>query len=124
MDKQDIRRENLRKWVIKHGTPQAEKSYFSQLLGGASFGEKAARRLEATYRMGAGYLDRQENVPALDNVVSNQARDTDVDFALDKMIELMVLYRQASQAGKDFILSSARMAEQADGDIWVKPNQR
>lgn len=58
MDIQDIRRAQLRKWVSINGTPSKEKSYFSQLTGGsASFGERAARRLENDYRMGEGYLD-------------------------------------------------------------------
>lgn len=58
MDIKEIRRENLRRWSTEHGVPQSERSYFSQLLSGASFGERAARRLEEQYKMGAGYLDR------------------------------------------------------------------
>ncbi|MDR5756476.1 hypothetical protein [Caballeronia sp. LZ035] len=38
--------------------PPKEKSYFSQLTNGAaSFGEKAARRIEKQYGMADGYLD-------------------------------------------------------------------
>lgn len=55
---QEIRRANLRRWAAAHGVPSKEKSYFSQLLGGTSFGERAARRLEADYGMGSGYLDQ------------------------------------------------------------------
>lgn len=58
MDILEIRRENLRRWVTENGIPQKEKSYFSQLQAGGSFGERAARRLERDYRMGEGYLDR------------------------------------------------------------------
>lgn len=58
MSIQDIRRANLRRWTEQHGVPSKEKSYFSQLLGGASFGERAARRLEADYGMGNGLLDQ------------------------------------------------------------------
>ncbi|MCP1121556.1 hypothetical protein [Robbsia andropogonis] len=54
---QDIRRARLKQWLESNPVPSAEKSYFSQLLGGASFGERAARRLEADYGMGALYLD-------------------------------------------------------------------
>lgn len=62
MDSHENRRAQLRKWVEKNGTPPKEKSYFSQLTGGiASFGEKAARRLEKDYGMGVGYLDRTED---------------------------------------------------------------
>lgn len=56
---EDIRRANLKTWVQQNGVPSREKSYFSQLLKeGNSFGERAARRLERTYRMGEHYLDR------------------------------------------------------------------
>lgn len=58
MDIVEIRRENLRRWVIEHGTPAKEKSLFSQLKSNGSFGERVARRLEEQYAMGAGFLDR------------------------------------------------------------------
>lgn len=58
MDINAIRRRNLRAWVAQHGTPAKERSYFSQLLGGATFGERAARRIEASYGMPAAWLDR------------------------------------------------------------------
>lgn len=52
------RRARLRLWFEKRTLPPAEKSYLSQLMGGkASFGERAARRLERDYGMDAGYLD-------------------------------------------------------------------
>ncbi|WP_231753056.1 MULTISPECIES: S24 family peptidase [Burkholderia] len=54
---QEIRRARLREWTETHPIPSKEKSYFSQLLGGGSFGERAARRLERDYEMGEGYLD-------------------------------------------------------------------
>lgn len=48
----------LREWFAERSIPPEEKSYFSQLLSGtASFGEKAARRLEESYGMPAMYLD-------------------------------------------------------------------
>ncbi len=54
----DLRRQNLKAWLEKNTVPQKEKSYFSQLANGAaSFGEKAARRLETQYQMGIGFLD-------------------------------------------------------------------
>lgn len=58
MDITEIRRDNLRKWVAENGTPPKERSLFSQLKANGSFGERVARRLEAEYRMGDGYLDR------------------------------------------------------------------
>lgn len=61
MDIQDIRRGNLLAWLKTHSVPQKEKSLFSQLKGGASFGERLARRLESDYAMGEGFLDRTSN---------------------------------------------------------------
>lgn len=61
MDMPEVRRQRLRLWLATHPVPPKEKSYFSQLLTGtASFGERAARRLEKTYKMGAGFLDTVE----------------------------------------------------------------
>lgn len=49
-------------WLKTHSTPQREKSLFSQLKKETtSFGEKVARRLEADYGMGEGFLDRPNN---------------------------------------------------------------
>ncbi|WP_186276365.1 S24 family peptidase [Burkholderia gladioli] len=58
MEIADTRRARLRQWFEKKTLPPAEKSYLSQLMGGkASFGERAARRLERDYGMDTGYLD-------------------------------------------------------------------
>jgi len=55
----EIRRVRLKEWFANRTLPEKEKSYLSQLLGGkASFGEKAARRLEKDYGMLDGHLDR------------------------------------------------------------------
>jgi len=57
----DTRRQNLKIWFETHSIPPSEKSYISQLINGkASFGEKAARRLEETYGMDKFYLDKIE----------------------------------------------------------------
>lgn len=58
MDIQDIRRKNLATWLQTHSVPPGEKSLFSQLKGGGSFGERLARRLESDYGMDCGYLDQ------------------------------------------------------------------
>lgn len=53
-----IRQAKLKLWFSDKPIPSKEKSYISQLMNGtASFGEKAARRLEITYNMGEMYLD-------------------------------------------------------------------
>lgn len=58
MDIVEIRRRNLHSWFSQRSIPPREKSYISQLINGkAAFGEKAARRLEATYGMPLMYLD-------------------------------------------------------------------
>lgn len=57
MDIQERRRSNLVRWLETHSAPQKEKSLFSQLKNGGSFGERVARRLEVDYGMGAGFLD-------------------------------------------------------------------
>jgi phage repressor protein C with HTH and peptisase S24 domain len=71
MDIIETRRENLRRWVAEHGTPQKERSMFSQLKAHGSFGEKVARRLEVDYKMGPGYLDKPLDMQG--SVAANQA---------------------------------------------------
>ncbi|WP_152494988.1 hypothetical protein [Paraburkholderia kururiensis] len=78
MDIQDIRRANLRRWLDTHSAPIAEKSLFSQLKSGVgSFGERVARRLERTYGMGDGFLDRDNNQANTSQFppLSDEARD-------------------------------------------------
>lgn len=56
----EIRRLRLKEWFKDKTLPPKEKSYLSQLMSGrASFGEKAARRIEQTYGMPEGYLDAE-----------------------------------------------------------------
>ena len=58
MTSKDIRREKLKLWFESRSIPEKEKSYLSQLLNGkASFGERAARRLELDYGMPPLFLD-------------------------------------------------------------------
>jgi hypothetical protein len=58
MEDVEIRRARLKAWFKDIPFPEKEKSYLSQLINGkASFGEKAARRLEKTYGMPHRYLD-------------------------------------------------------------------
>lgn len=62
----DIRRLRLKEWFAERAFPEKEKSYLSQLISGkASFGEKAARRLEKDYGMGDEYLDKEVASAAL-----------------------------------------------------------
>lgn len=58
MDKVQNRRNQLKRWFANRPVPEREKSYISQLMSGkASFGEKAARRIERDYGMSDGHLD-------------------------------------------------------------------
>ncbi|MDM5181748.1 hypothetical protein PO883_31705 [Massilia sp. DJPM01] len=58
MDKQ-TRRDRLRQALTGRSIKPADKSYVSQLLSGtASFGEKAARRLEVDYLLPPMSLDQ------------------------------------------------------------------
>jgi hypothetical protein len=83
MDIKEIRRKRLKEWFESKTVPQKESSYISQLVTGrASFGEKAARRLEGTYEMPPYYLDDpyeedKTGVPVVD-----------LDFRTLKLIEL------------------------------------
>lgn len=59
MDIKEIRRLRLRDWFSDKTLPEREKSYLSQLINGkGSFGERAARRIEADYGMPSGHLDK------------------------------------------------------------------
>lgn len=118
-----MRRARLREWVNANGVPQKEKSYFSQLFSGvASFGEKAARRLESDYGMGQHYLDggsTSQPQPRISSVASspNLAQGA-IDG--DQIVELVLLFQQASESGREFILSSARSAAKASPSRWRK----
>ena len=75
------RRIKLREWFVTNTIPAAEKSYISQLLGGtASFGEKAATRLEAALGMPDGYLDSAPGSSAIDeNTIAVQLMMSSTD---------------------------------------------
>ncbi len=72
MEIAETRRILLKKWFEDRTIPPKEKSYLSQLMTGtASFGERAARRLEKDYGMGHLYLDGGKG--QLDDVVTTNA---------------------------------------------------
>lgn len=85
MDIVENRRNSLRKWFSDKPIPPKEKSFISQLMGGkASFGEKAARRIERDYAMPPGYLDEVQ----LD--VEPEVDTTDVDSFRVEVLDLSV----------------------------------
>jgi hypothetical protein len=122
----DIRRENLKIWLANHEVPQKEKSYFSQLKSGsASFGEKAARRLEVKYNMGTGYLDKplpEKNGKAKDHLGDLLTSDP------QKGIEDVLLncFRACSEDDRDLLLSIAnKLYERArPNDAVANPKNR
>ena len=81
MDMKDIRRRRLREWFSERPIPEKEKSYLSQLMNGkASFGERAARRLEVAYGMPVSYLDKPS-----DDELPQERR---LDSRQEKLLEL------------------------------------
>lgn len=122
MDIKKTRKAQLRRWVTENGTPGTEKSFFSQLMSPeTSFGEKAARRLEADYQMGAMFLDIPDAPVAIRKVVkpksgdqarfSTRAIHDALMVNVSELTELITLYAQSTEAGKSFILDAASTAE-------------
>lgn len=68
MNMHETRRLNLFEWIDANGgaaivasqyrLAKSAQSFLSQLRGGYTFGEKAARNMEARLHLPAGYLDR------------------------------------------------------------------
>ena len=100
---------NLKNWVDKHGVPVKEKSYFSQLISGsASFGEKAAKRLEEKYHMGDGYLDTP--IPSVGEVKKPVDHLNDLmngDPAMGLEAGLLKCFRGCKDEDRDLLLSIA-----------------
>ncbi|HGP2816252.1 TPA: hypothetical protein ACLGW6_004533 [Salmonella enterica] len=81
MNKTDIRRNRLKDWFTERTLPAREKSYLSQLITGrASFGERAARRLESEYGMPDNYLDtpycEEDKTPKLGFAINKSVQYT------------------------------------------------
>jgi hypothetical protein len=104
----DIRRFNLKKWTESNPIPIKEKSFFSQLIAGtASFGEKAARRLEVEYNMGAGYLDTPTVAEGITKPKDHlqDLLKSDPQKGLEEM--LLNCYRGCKGEDRDLLLSIA-----------------
>jgi hypothetical protein len=105
----DIRRFNLKRWTESNAIPNKEKSYFSQLIAGtASFGEKAAARLEAQYNMGNGYLDTPIPSAESNAFPKDHLKDllkADPQKGLEEM--LLNCYRGCKGEDRDLLLSIA-----------------
>jgi phage repressor protein C with HTH and peptisase S24 domain len=119
MDIQENRRARLREWLKDRTAPAKEKSYFSQLVGGiASFGERAARRIERDYGMGDGYLDKTSSestiapveVPKSDDkspVFTKMRRETGVKLTDGRSfvnIRPVLEWDNESELGEEYVL--------------------
>lgn len=114
MEIKENRRAKLIEWFSARSIPPKEKSYISQLMGGvASFGERAARRLERDYGMGDGYLDGSQDaaIPSLaideDSDLNNEGRRQDMQWVCLDEAKLLTLYRCTDDRGRDHIMSTA-----------------
>lgn len=112
----------MRAWVTKNGAPAAEKSYFSQLLNSASFGERAARRLERDYKMGDLYLDTpleggagRPAPPVMQPHTRTQAPEGGAPSVLMRVdareLQLLTWFRESDERGKQTIESVAELVE-------------
>ena len=119
MEIAEIRRARLKEWFANRSVPENEKSYMSQLMSGkASFGEKAARRIESEYGMGTGYLDRTYEDPPIPEglegtrsaSLTRQLSDPISGITPLEIAELLCLYGKMSAKGRESIMESVRMA--------------
>ena len=120
MDITEIRRENLKRWVAEHGTPSKERSLFSQLKANGSFGERVARRLEADYRMGEGFLDRDTGVPAAESVPPTGTKRIREAGEHDASLTRIMKVRLKVQAG---ITGFRVEPEHHDGETMAVPTE-
>ena len=92
MDIYDVRRLRLKAWLTGRKLPPKEKSYFHQLLNGtSSFGERAARRIEAEYDLGDGYLDAMECVSTMDETYQEKMIRSQLIEAITMTLNAMPL---------------------------------
>lgn len=111
MQKKEIRRLRLKEWFKDKTLPPKEKSYLSQLMSGrASFGEKAARRIEQTYGMPEGYLDAEyaeqsEVSPPHAGLTSNQLELLQIfsAFPEDEQRQIISELKQKKESMEDLI---------------------
>lgn len=119
----DIRRARLKEWFADRTLPEKEKSYMSQLLSGAaSFGEKAARRIEGEYGMTDGYLDRPiEPINTSQDVNYKKFTDDPIRrITANEIAELLSLYGKLSDDGRDIVMESIRTTL----SVYAAPNNK
>ena len=119
MDIQDTRRSNLARWLETHTIPPKEKSLFSQLKGGSSFGERVARRLEKDYGMGMGYLD-QDPDPKPANTGQKAPLSAEAELLIQCVLRLDALDPAASQMfahHRSLLLLAERLMRMQDAEV-------
>jgi hypothetical protein len=124
MEISDIRRAKLKQWFEKRAIPPKEKSYLSQLMTGtASFGERAARRLERDYGMDKGYLDGGEaqsgqdterdvsHITLVEPKVNAEPEDMSLMWVTGKGRELLTEFYSTDKDGQESILRAAKAVQ-------------
>lgn len=122
-----IRAYNLKNWADRNGVPSKEKSYFSQLITGtASFGEKAARRLEEKYNMGDSYLDTPMPKDATGKQIDHLNDLIKGDPVVGFEAGLLKCFRGCKDEDRDLLLSIAnKLYERTNpGDMTANPKNR
>jgi transcriptional regulator with XRE-family HTH domain len=121
MEIKEIRRARLRKWFTGKKLPEKEKSYLSQLLNGkASFGERAAGRLEREYGMDAGYLSQ----PLSDDPLHEPKVEQHLS---QRQLALLGLFDGLTESQQDEVISRIQSQKQSNDAIMdelMKKRQR
>jgi transcriptional regulator with XRE-family HTH domain len=128
MEIKEIRRARLRQWFTGKKLPEKEKSYLSQLLSGkASFGERAAGRLEREYGMDEGYLSKPLSADPL-NPDAKIGHEPKAEQPLSqRQLALLGLFDGLTEGQQDEVirrLQSQKQSNEAIVDELLKKRQR
>jgi|GEM_PF-5372597 len=135
MEITETRRSQLKKWFTERTIPPKEKSYLSQLMTGtASFGERAARRLEKDYGMSPRYLDGAEEIDLAlargDHLELVQvkpyakAEEMDLMWISPQDRELLTLFHGTDDDGRKTILRAAKAVPRVVKPVAVGNKQQ
>lgn len=121
MNMKNIRQKRLKEWFLDKTLPEKEKSYLSQLINGkASFGERAARRLERDYNMPTGYLD--------EDLAEDDANENNYNQLTQRQRVLLELFDELPDSEADQLLKTLeekkRHYDQLLEELLLKRNQK
>ncbi|MEY0017262.1 hypothetical protein AB7W42_20555 [Providencia rettgeri] len=121
MNMKNIRQKRLKEWFLDKTLPEKEKSYLSQLINGkASFGERAARRLERDYNMPTGYLD--------EDLAEDDANENNYNQLTQRQRVLLELFDELPDSEADQLLKTLeekkRHYDQLIEELLLKRNQK